>query len=72
MTQRLLPLLPAGSTRITDILSVVNEGGRWTYFHGLLPVFTHDAAEVRAFRMITAQLAANGHCKLVVSSGPLG
>ena len=65
MAQRLLPLLPAGSTPITDTLSIVNEGGRWTYFHGLLPVFTHDATDVRSFRMFTAQLAANGHCKLV-------
>jgi transposase len=65
MAQRLLPLLPAGSTPITDTLSVVNEGGRWTYFLGLMPVFTHDAAEVRSFQMFTAQLAANGHCKLV-------
>jgi hypothetical protein len=65
MAQRLLPLLPAGSTAITDTLSVINEAGRWTYFQGLLPVFTHDAAEVRAFRMFTAQLAAHGHCKLV-------
>ena len=65
MAQRLLPLLPAGSTAITDTLSVVNEGGSWTYFQGLLPVFTHDAAEVRVFRMFTAQLAAHGHCKLV-------
>jgi len=65
MAQRLLPLLPAGSTPITDTLSVVNEGGRWTYFQGLLPVFTHAASDNRSFRMFTAQLAANGHCKLV-------
>ncbi len=65
MAQRLLPILPAGSTGITDTLSVLNEGGRWTYFQGLLPVFTHAAEDVRSFRMFTAQLAANGHCKLV-------
>jgi hypothetical protein len=65
MAQRLLPLLPAGSTPITDTLSVVNEGGCWTYFQGLLPVFTHGATETRAFRMFTAQLAVHGHCKLV-------
>ena len=28
MAQRLLPILPAGSTGITDTLSVLNEGGR--------------------------------------------
>jgi len=65
MAQRLLPILPAGSTGITDTLSVLNEGGRWTYFQGLLPVFTHEADDVQSFRMFTAQLAANGHCKLV-------
>jgi transposase len=65
MAQRLLPILPAGSTGITDTLSVLNEGGRWTYFQGLLPVFTHEADDRQSFRMFTAQLAANGHCKLV-------
>jgi transposase len=46
-------------------LSVVNAEGRWTYFQGLLPVFTHPADDLRTFWMYTAQLAANGHCQLV-------
>jgi hypothetical protein len=65
MAQAILPILPAGSTLITDTLSVVNEGDTWTYFQGLLPVFSHGQDDPRSFRMFTAQLAANGHCKLV-------
>ncbi len=65
MAQRILPMLPAGSTLITDTLSVVNADGRWTYFQGLFPVFTHAADDHRTFQMFAGQLAANGHCKLV-------
>lgn len=65
MAQGILPILPAGSTLITDTLSVINERDRWTYFQGLLPVFSHARDDLRSFRMFTAQLAANGHCRLV-------
>jgi transposase len=65
MAQGILPILPAGSTLITNTLSVVNEGDTWTYFQGLLPVFSHAQDQVQSFRMFTAQLAANGSCKLV-------
>lgn len=65
MPQRILPMLPAGSTEITDTLSVVSAEGRWTYFQGVLPVFTHAAEDHRTFQMFAGQLAANGHCKLV-------
>jgi hypothetical protein len=65
MAQQILPMLPAGSTSITDTLSVVNAEGRWTYFQGILPVFTHEAEDDRTFQMFAGQLAANGHCKLV-------
>jgi hypothetical protein len=65
MAQRVLPILPSGCTPITDTLSVVNEAKQWTYFHGLLPVFMHDAEDLQSFRMFTAQLAATGACKQV-------
>ena len=65
MPQSVLPILPSGSTSITDVLSVVNENGQWTYFHGMFPVFTHGADEYRTFWMFCAQQAAEGRCKLV-------
>jgi transposase len=65
MPQRILPMLPAGSTEITDTLSVVNAEGRWTYFQGVFPVFTHAEEDHRTFQMFAGQLAAKGHCKLV-------
>ena len=30
------------------------------YFHGLLPVFQHEAGDLKSFRMFTSQLIANG------------
>jgi hypothetical protein len=70
MAQHILPILPAGSTPITATLSVLNDAGRWTYFHGLLPVFSHAAGDTASFRMFTGQLAANGHCmSIAVSDG---
>ena len=47
MVQRILPMLPSGSTELTDTLSVVNAEGRWTYFQGVFPVFTHAAGLIR-------------------------
>jgi hypothetical protein len=44
-------MLPAGSTEITDTLSVVNAEGRWTYFQGVFPVFTHAEEDHRTFQM---------------------
>lgn len=65
MTQTLLPLVPDGATRISDHMSVVNENDRWTYFAGVLPVFSHARDDRDSFRMFTAQLVCNGNCKQV-------
>jgi len=39
MPQTLLPLIPAGATQITDVISVVQEDGQWTYFYGAAACF---------------------------------
>jgi hypothetical protein len=63
--QALLPLIADGATRISDLISVVRENGRWTYFCGVQPVFQHPENERRSFRMFTAQLICQGACRQV-------
>jgi Helix-turn-helix domain len=60
-----LPLIPDGATRITDIVSVVRQNGRWTYFIGVQATFSHDKHDRRSFRMYAAQLIDRGACRQV-------
>jgi len=62
MPQALLPMIPAGATPINDRISVIREGGQWTYFCGIQPVFQHPEEDRRSFRMFTAQLCWQGAC----------
>lgn len=63
MPQPLLPLIPDGASTISDRMSVVKEGQRWTYFCGVAPVFVHPEDDRASFRMFTAQLICQGACK---------
>ena len=63
MAQMQLPLIPAGAKAINNMWSVVNEGGKWTYFCGIAPVFSHAWDDGRSFRMFTAQMVCCGACK---------
>ncbi|MBI4877046.1 MAG: hypothetical protein HY822_20605 [Acidobacteria bacterium] len=44
-------------TEINSRIAVRKEAGTVCYVHGLLPVFRHDEADVRSFRMFTSQIA---------------
>jgi len=63
LPQPLLPLIPDGATPISDRISVVKEGPRWSYFCGVAPVFVHPENDRASFRMFTAQLVCQGACK---------
>jgi hypothetical protein len=63
MPQTLLPLFPDGATQINSQLSVVKRDGEVTYFHGVLPVFTHQEQDHSTFRMITAQFCVTGNAQ---------
>jgi hypothetical protein len=65
MPQSLLPMIPEGASRISDLISVVRENGKWTYFCGVQPVFRHPEEDRRSFRMFTAQLVCQGACQQV-------
>jgi hypothetical protein len=60
MPQIQLPIFPASSTAITDELAFEQRDGQVFYFNGHLPVFTHAAGDLGAFRLFTSQLIANG------------
>jgi transposase len=55
-------MIPDGATRINDLISVVREAQRWTYFCGVQPVFQHPEDDRQSFRMFTAQLCCQGAC----------
>jgi len=61
--QALLPLIPEDATRISDLISVVRQDGQWFYYCGTQPVFQHAEADLRSFRMFTAQLCVQRACK---------
>lgn len=63
MPQALLPIIADGATPINDRISVVKEGGEWTYFCGVQPVFVHAEGDRASFLMFTAQLICQGACK---------
>jgi hypothetical protein len=63
--QALLPLVPDGATRISDVVSVVRQDGKYTYFVGALAMFAHDENDHRSFRMYTAQLVDKGACRQI-------
>ena len=62
MPQKLLPIIPHGSTPINNLINVVREDKQWTYFCGIQPVFQHPDDDLPSFRMFTAQLCCQGAC----------
>ncbi len=63
--QTLLPIFPAESTRINEILSFKKHEGKVWYFHGCMPVFSHGEKDHDSFNMYTSQLVVLGQCKQV-------
>jgi hypothetical protein len=63
MPQLLLPMIPPGSTKISDLISVVKEKGRWVYYMGLYPIYSHVEGDKRGFKVITSQLIESGACR---------
>jgi transposase len=65
MPQLVLPVFPSGSTAITAVLALEKRDGWVTYFHGLLPIFTHAESDIASFRLITSQLYVGGACRQI-------
>jgi hypothetical protein len=60
MPQLQFPVFPADSEEISKFISFKKEMGLVTYFNGVIPIFSHDEKDVKAFRMITSQFYING------------
>src|SRR3989442_8112238 len=63
MPQLQLPIFPAGVTEINNRVAVEAKDGQVCYVHGHLPVFQHEQADVRSFRMFTSQMIVAGTVK---------
>lgn len=63
MPQIQLPIFPVGVTDITDCIAFERREEQIYYYNGHLPVFVHDADDLKAFRLFTSQLIENGSCK---------
>ncbi|MEI7590246.1 MAG: helix-turn-helix domain-containing protein [Deltaproteobacteria bacterium] len=61
MPQLHLPIFPSGLTYINNQIGVEKKDGRIYYFHGLLPVFSHEEKDIESFRYITSQLVQAGN-----------
>ena len=61
--QTILPLIPAGATKINDILTVVRDGEECSYHLGIWPIYKHKANDDKHFRLISAQLIESGTCR---------
>lgn len=65
MPQTLLPIYPSGLIFINPRIGFEKKDGRIYYFHGLLPVFSHDESDLESFRFITSQLVVGGNVKAI-------
>ena len=63
MPQIQLPIFPAGVTEINSRVAVEAKEGQVCYVYGHLPVFQHEEADVRSFRMFTSQMIVTGSVK---------
>jgi len=61
--QTILPFIPAGATKINDILTVIRNGEECSYHLGLYPIYKHKANDDKHFRLISAQLLESGICQ---------
>ncbi len=60
MPQIQLPIFPTESVEINNVLAFKKENDMVTYFNGSLSVFSHEATDLRSFRMIMSQFYVNG------------
>jgi predicted transcriptional regulator len=60
-----LPLFPPELTFINRQVSFQKKDGKVYYFHGLLPLFSHEESDLKSFRLITSQLVVSGNVKQI-------
>jgi predicted DNA-binding protein YlxM (UPF0122 family) len=65
MLKMQLPLFPPELTFINRQISFQKKDGKVYYFHGLLPLFSHEESDIKSFRLITSELVVSGNVKLI-------
>ena len=65
MTQLILPLISAGVTNINHLVSVWELEGRWSYFFGIYPIYSHRPDDQKMFRLTIAHLIESGACRQI-------
>jgi len=65
MTQLILPLISAGVTNINHLVSVWELEGRWSYFSGIYPIYSHRPDDQKMFRLTIAHLIESGACRQI-------
>ena len=63
MPQLQLPIFQEGTHLITVNIGYRREEAQVTYFHGMMPVFTHELDDTASFQMIVSQFYINGNAK---------
>lgn len=63
MPQLVLPLFSPDCKLINNQVGFEKIGSRIYYFHGRLPVFSHEEDDLESFRFITSQLVVGGNVK---------
>lgn len=72
MPQLQLPIFPTGLIPINNLIGFEKREGRVYYFHGILPVFSHEEDDIESFRFITSQLVVSGNVKQIEISKAFG
>ena len=72
MPQLVLPIFPQGLTPINELIGFENKDGQIYYYHGLLPVFSHDEGDRQSFRFIMSQLVVSGNVSQIQVSKAFG
>lgn len=63
MPQMILPMIPMGSTVISDLVSVVKTENKCVYFLSMYPIYSHEPDDIRSFKLVTSQLIDSGACR---------
>ncbi len=72
MPQMLLPIFPTDMTFINELVGFQKNNSKVYYFHGQLPVYSHDEDDINSFRFITSQLVVSGNVKQIEISKAFG
>ena len=63
MQEQILPINPANTSRVSEIVSVERGEDTWTYFLGCYPIMRHRAASHREMYLTLVKLVHLGHCR---------